>query len=544
MNRTILKTYLLILLLLLAACSSDPLDAGRDAMTSGDFDTAIAEFSSVLDGGELSAEQRKEALSSRSMLHTGQNNFDAAQADILAALAITEGDSEAVVATAEGLVGQYSTLGEWEEVITVADAALAVDPANSNLLNARGEAHLELRNFDQAITDLKASLQGEVDAAQADASGFLGLHDAYFRLGRAMLDVGEYDEAVNAFTESYDAASGNAEEADALAERGFAYSENGQTDAALADFDQAIALNPDLAIGYAYRSYAFSAQENYEAAISDANRAVELGGDLDAGTRSAILHAKAFANIQVGEYEQALLDATESIQLEGVNEPNAARTYGLRARINNWLGNYEDAIADATQAIEIGSADIAALNGFFYRRAQAHYYMGDYGNALSDAEAALAIEETSTTYELIGDINDASGNSDAAITNYQQAIALSPDDPWLHNYLGDIYYDIDDMGSAETEYRAAIRLDDQVSLFHENLGYALREQERYDESIAAYDEALRLNPDAEFSYFGRGYIHYLVLNDAEAIADFEKALTYDLSPDLADLINEFLAEIR
>ncbi|HFC11846.1 MAG TPA: tetratricopeptide repeat protein [Anaerolineae bacterium] len=548
-----LTTFVLLLLFsLLSACSSDPLAAARKLADAGDRPEAIAAYDAVLtEASDLSAEQLATAHYERGMLYLGMAEFidlgnnDSARDDLEAALAGESADLPIIPALAT-LARQYADEEQWENVVAVADNALAVEPDNAALLNARGQAHLELRNFEQAIADLKASLQGEVNAASAETSGFLGLYDAYFRLGRAMLDIGEYEEALTSFSEAINNASGNADKAAAQAERGFTHSEMNEPDQALADLDQAIALDPELAIAYAYRSYAYSAQENYDAAVADANKAVTLGDDLSSGTRSAIFHAKAFANLQVGDYQAALADATESINLEGVDAPNAARTYGLRSRINYNLNDYQAAVDDASKAIEVGASDITALDGFYYRRGLANYALAEYTTALEDVEAAFEVGgATFARYELQGDIFNALGDTDAAVTSYQAAIQLAPENAWLHNYLADIYYDAEDYASAETEYRAALRLDDQNDLFHSNLGYALRQQERFDEAIEAFSAALDLFPDDAWHWYARGYAYYLNFDDASAIADMEQAIALGADDDaLVERANEILGELR
>lgn len=543
------------LLVALAACSSDPLAPAREAVEAGDRTAAIEAYSSAL-SEDLDDTQRATALYERGyqyadkLIQLDDSDNDKARDDMFAAVdLINSAELElefSPVGGLELLATNYNNNENYDGVIAVADKGLTLDASNARLLNLRGGAHLEQRNFDQAIADLKASLQGEVDAASAEANGFLGLYDAYFRLGRAMLDIGDYEEAASSFTEAYDAAFSNENKANALAERGFVYGEMYEVDLSLADLDQAISLNPDLAIAYAYRSYAYSAQENYELAIADANNAVELGDSLDAGTRSAILHSRAYANSQVGEYAAAIDDATASIELAGVMDPSAARTYGIRSTVHRNRGDYEAAIADATTAIEIGSSDITALDGFYYRRAQANYLSGSYAAALEDVEAALELgEETAARYELQGDIYDQLGDIDAAISSYQQAIALAPDSPWLHNYLGDIYYNAEDYVGAEGEYRAAIRINDQVNRFHSNLGYALREQERYDEAIEAYTVALAISPDSAWDWYARGISYYYNFDDASAIADLEMAIQVGADDDaVVERANEILSELR
>ncbi|MGB1250961.1 MAG: tetratricopeptide repeat protein [Candidatus Promineifilaceae bacterium] len=570
-------------LLLIAACSSETaLDRAQAALGEGDYTTAITEFDASLES-DLAPADRFASLTGRAEAHSGSGNADLALADYAAALSVMTGEGEPAgdfaqvrrarvdLLFANGQVAEaaaeldelitlqpengalrmeqanlYASLENWEAVVTTTSAAVAQDAANYEALAMRGEANLQLRNFEDAIADLKASLQGEVDEASADvdSSRRSNLADAYFRLGQAMYSLDELDEAITQYTAALEYVSTPIEQADILAERGFIYSEMNQYDTALADLSQAITLNPDKAITYSYRSYIYSDQEDYDAAIADANRAIELGSDLSPNQQSAIYHARAWAYINLGEYENAVDDASNSIQLAGVDNENAARTYNLRSQANRRLGLLENAFTDASTAIELGSADIGALDGFYKQRARVSLDMEDYAAAIADVEAAIGISEaTASNYELLADAYLGMGDIDNAVSNYQSAIVLEPDNPWLHNYLGDIYYQNDSYANAEIEYRAAISIDENVSLYHENLGFALRDLEKYTEAVDAFTTSLAIDPDAQFSWFGRGHTYYLQSENDLAIADLQKTLEYDISEGLTEFVNSMLEQM-
>lgn len=574
------RYLLLVLLLLLVACGASALEKAEEAVSESDYATALTEFTAALDE-ELSAEDRYRALTGRAAVHRQLDDDNGALSDLADALTLTDeegapiGDRVGVhqqravifseggdyTAAAEELTAaialdpsnvtlklELATMQEnaedWDGVVGTLDEVLTAQPDNAQALAQRGKAHLELRNFEQAIADLKGALQGDVDAASADVASRRNLADAYADLAAAMRDLGEYEAAAENYTNALEYVSDSDHEASVSAERGFIYSELNQYEDALADLDRAISLDPDLAIAYAYRSYVYTDQENTASAIADASRAVELGDDLSAGTRSALLHALAFARAAEGDLEAAVVDATASIDEIGSDNPDAARTFALRGRIYRDLEQYEQSIADLNQAIDIGSGDVAALDGFYYQRSVTYYELGDYESAIADQMASMAIEEaTAGDHEYLGDIYYAADRYDEAISSYQAAIQVEPDSAWLHNYLGDIYYEIEDYGSAGTEYETAIRLDNQVALFHENLGYVQRQLEDYEGALATYDAALALDPERPYSYYGRAVANYWLLNDDAARNDFETALTYDLPQNYIDVIQEFLAEL-
>lgn len=86
------------------------------------------------------------------------------------------------------------------------------------------------------------------------------------RHGDARTAIADYDQAIRL----------NPNRAALFRDRGFARQRNGELDAAIADYDQAIALDPKLASPYANRGLALAAKGDLDRAILSYNTAVRL----------------------------------------------------------------------------------------------------------------------------------------------------------------------------------------------------------------------------------------------------------------------------
>ena len=95
----------------------------------------------------------------------------------------------------------------------------------------------------------------------------------HFEQGVAYRDVGQWDNAIDAYTKAIEA---DPDFAVAYNNRGYAYTVKNNFDRAIADFDRAIDLDPGQAIAYFNRSRIYIANVRYEEAIVDLEKFIEL----------------------------------------------------------------------------------------------------------------------------------------------------------------------------------------------------------------------------------------------------------------------------
>lgn len=136
--------------------------------------------------------------------------------------------------------------------------------------------------------------------------------------------------------------------ADAYNNRGFYYyNEAKRYDAALADFDQAIALNPNVAKVWVNRGNVLAAMGRNDSSRVAFDRALALKPDFaDAWNNRGALR------LQMGDNAGAIADCSRAIELN----PNHRDAYANRSLAHVNLGQFDQAVPDSRRAVELQPA--------------------------------------------------------------------------------------------------------------------------------------------------------------------------------------------
>jgi len=164
----------------------------------------------------------------------------------------------------------------------------------------------------------------------------------------------------------------------ALYLRGSAYGERSDYAKALADYDEAIKLNPNNYDIFISRGLIYEAKGEKDRAIADYTEAIRLNPKF-----ASVYFTRANAYEDKGEHDLAYADYSEAIKLYSKH----TTAYYNRGLISEKKGDHEHAIADFTQAIKIQAGFTAA----YVARGNVYRAMGENERAMADYKRALAI---------------------------------------------------------------------------------------------------------------------------------------------------------
>lgn len=194
--------------------------------------------------------------------------------------------------------------------------------------------------------------------------------------------------------------------------RGMVRQREGNSQAALEDFNKAIALDNKDALTYYKRGIVRFNQRDYQGANDDFTQVINLSGD----------YVPAYFNRgltrQILKDDQGMLgDFDKVVSLE----PNDAEAYNNRAAARSALGDRDGAIADLTQVIRMRPNLVIPYNN----RARLRNRQGDKQGAIADFNEIIRIEpDSGAAYYNRGVIRYQMGDKPGAIADLQKAVEL------------------------------------------------------------------------------------------------------------------------
>lgn len=148
--------------------------------------------------------------------------------------------------------------------------------------------------------------------------------------------------------------------AEALLNRGLAFSEGSEDGKAIEDYSRAIALNPQYTAPYQGRGESYFRSGDAQKAVADFDAVLKIDAQ-----NTLALHSRAAVRVHAGDYDAALADFAQLLALDGTD----ADAFAGRGLVFEHKGDRTHAEADYRKALEIeGENEVAAaglqrLNG-------------------------------------------------------------------------------------------------------------------------------------------------------------------------------------
>ncbi|GIW80470.1 MAG: hypothetical protein KatS3mg105_2277 [Gemmatales bacterium] len=313
-------------------------------------------------------------------------------------------------------------------------------------------------------------------------------------------------------------------------ERGQQHMAQGNFEAALADFNQALQLNANFAPALNNRGEIYRITGNFEKALADFNQAIQLDPKF---VSAYINRGKAFRS--KGMHDRAIADFTRALRID----PKSADAYNNRGNAYADKGDYDRAIADYTEAIRLDpNLALAYMN-----RGLAYAKKGAFNAVIADCNEALRLNnKLVAAYFIRGAAYASKQTYDKAIADFTRVLKLEPKYALAYNDRGLALAAKGEYDRAIADYTQAMRHDPKLTLAFVNRAIAYRLKGEHDRSIAELTKFLRKVPKHAMAFTNRG-IAYMAKQDYDrAIADFTEALWID--PNHTEAYNRRVEAVR
>ncbi|MFI1357495.1 tetratricopeptide repeat protein [Streptomyces sp. NPDC020898] len=331
--------------------------------------------------------------------------------------------------------------------------------------------------------------------------------------------------------------------------RGRELRKSGEYEKALGEYEQAVALDPELERAYYGRGVTRAEQRDYAAAIADLDRADELAPDT-----ARILFVRGDYHRILGHGEEAIRDLDRAVVLG----PDLAGAWASRGVIRHSTGDTGQALADLDRALELDPEHVWAL----VRRARVHRSRGEQAGQLADLDRAVALGPElawvacergdalrvadrdadaladydraleldpayASAYASRGVSRSRLGRHEEALADLGKALELYPSYAWALVQRSVVHRRADGYEASYEDAHRAVELEPRSAWALWNRGEALRCLGRFEEARSDLDRALELAPDSVWAIGCRGAVLHELRLYGEALADLDRAVALD-----------------
>lgn len=239
----------------------------------------------------------------------------------------------------------------------------------------------------------------------------------------------------------------------------------GNTDARIEACTRAVNSNQlpptDLAVIFLNRGVHWESKNNYEQAIADYSEAIRLNP----------FSANAYANrgnvlSELRQFVRAIEDYNQAIRIN----PQHVDAYVNRGKLWSDHRNYDRAIADYTQAIRLNPQ----LSTAYYNRGSVWHTKLDIDRAIADYDEAIRLNPLhANSYHSRGIAWRSKKDTDRAISDYSEAIRLNPKHANAYFSRAHTWREKGNYSHAIADYDESIRLAPNDGIRYHSLAWLL-----------------------------------------------------------------------
>ena len=229
------------------------------------------------------------------------------------------------------------------------------------------------------------------------------------------------------------------------------------------------------------------------------------------------------AYLRTGRTNEAMAEFRKAIDLISKDTSLAAASYYNYGNALLETGNPDEAVTYYEKSLKLLPGYARAQNNLgvaFLRTGQTNEAMASFRRAL---QSSPGFEDAfNNLVELL--VTD--GNIEEAIHSYQEELRHN-DSAALHEELAELLAKQNRIDEAISHYETAVKLAPDEGEFQFNLGMALMSKNRLDDAAGHFQRAIDLIPDSAQSDYRLGLVHQIQKKFGPALGEYQKALDLD-----------------
>ena len=392
-----------------------------------------------------------------------------------------------------------ATKGQLVDSVDLFSKAIEISDKNTKVLNNYGYVLAQLGDLDKAQRMYERAIK--IDVNYLDALN--NLANLFQQLGDYNRSIGLYERVIK-LNNTYVQAHFN---------KGVALQKLAKYADAISSYDAAIRIKQDYLDAYLNKATALKEMRSFEEALIIYRHLLSF----ITGPIAFDVHNNCGNLLQeTGQLQEALNHFDQAVMVN----PYQAITYSNRANVLQRLGKFQEAILSYGVAIAIDGTN----SDFYNNRGNAlqncahldlevvsdSHSTQNLDHALSDYEYAITLRpDQAQAYYNRGNLYKYLKNNTAAINSYLIALRLEPTYADVYNNLGNIYKDLNSFELAKVAYDQSIRFNPHNHDAYNNKGVTLQRELKLEAANECFESAIRINPNLPKSYVNKAIIAFL-----------------------------------
>lgn len=414
-------------------------------------------------------------------------------------------------------------------LLCLSTANVSAQPGSGRITPTTGASKKKLTTTVKKVTTIPKKTTTSSRKNKSTVTSTAKNYNYYYNLGLSLYDKGDLEGAIANYTQAIKL---NPRSADAFYNRGLAYYDNEDYSNAIGDYTKSLQINPQ-ADAYNNRGLAYEKYGNRTAAATDYRTALRLnpGYELAQDNLDRVEGNDNESSAGSGGGGGESSAGSKNTSKTNNNSSNDSNYYAELADDYYDKRDFDNALINYTKAINLAPNEAAS----YVRRGFIYHYTGRVSEAYDDYNKAVKLDSSlkSEAYIKCMLYSVTEQNAATVLSDCTKTINEFPSFSLAYYKRGVAYRELGNYDPSMRDFTKSIELYPKFFNSYVYRGLLYEQLNNNNAAITEYTRAIQIvgenNELADLSYSSRGRVYENQNNYSKAAADYRKAL--QLNPD-------------